>query len=145
MNIITLFDLQVSCPASILALTPGTETIFSVMPPFVTHQITLPHAPPLIISFPHPSLPLLMFGGLVHQYICHLLAIHFPSIPLYLISISLSMKEICAGKASCAGIKTCMCKDMLIMTLSAAYFIFFPKERRLSASHVQALNLPDIS
>lgn len=55
-NIITLFDLPVSCPASALALTPGTETIFSVLLPFVAHQITLTAAPLLIISF-HPSLP----------------------------------------------------------------------------------------
>lgn len=35
---------------SLLALTPGTETIFSVLPPFVTHQITLSTSLPS--SFP---------------------------------------------------------------------------------------------
>lgn len=83
MNIITLFDLPVSCPASALALTPGTETIFSVLPPFVTHQIILTAAPSSSLPF-HPSLPPSTFGSLARQYISQLVAF-CPFIPLHLL------------------------------------------------------------
>lgn len=105
MNIITLFDLPVSCPASALALTPGTETIFSVLPPFVTHQITLPAAPLLIISFPSFSSPLnaWRFSSPVYFPVSGFLPIHpTPPHPCP----SLNVMETCAEKASCAGMRT---------------------------------------
>ncbi len=128
MDIVTLFDLQVSCPAFLLP--PGTETIFPLLPPFITHKITLTRAPPLSISFSHPSF---------HSRFCRfsspvyfpILVIHSPSISLYLsISINPVISMIPAlSEGDTHTLMTCMCKDIPAMTLSWLYFIFLSGER----------------
>lgn len=119
---------------SLLALTPGTETIFSVLPPFVTHQITL--STPLPSSFPFH---ILLFPPNVRPFTtppCSSFIRHPHSFLFFrsFSSPSLSLKEV-------KYLYSIMCEDMF----SSSITFHFQGSKCCHLQYVRALDLPDVT